>query len=215
MFGSELRTYGLSAVVSVLRGTGIAWASITSWTAPVEGPWPRQRFLRRSRMHSILHPQILMPRERVQFSMFSGFQIISRPTNAPTQPLQKCALRITHAENTSRVDSGHAELAAPQSPPLTRPGRTLGDARKDLAGATFQLGATPDPEASIAEMRRFREEVLSRLWPHRALCVGTGRARLSRRPVARFCPIGSIPRLTPWQWSWHRAMLQRAAPAVP
>jgi len=142
-------------------------------------------------------------------------RFISRPTNAPTQPLQKCALRITHAENTSRVDSWHAELAAPQSPPLTRPGRTLGDARKDLAGATFQLGATPDPEASIAEMRRFKEEVLSRLWPHRALCVGTGRAQLSRRPVARFCPIGSIPRLTPWQWSWHRAMLQRAAPAVP
>ena len=92
MFGSELRTYGLSAVVSVLRGTGIAWASITSWTAPVEGPWPRQRLLRRSRMHSILHPQILMPRERVQFSMFSGFQIHLTPNKRPyTTPAKMCA----------------------------------------------------------------------------------------------------------------------------
>lgn len=143
--------------------------------------------------------------------------VLRRPDSSHAQkaPPAKCALRVTHAENTSRVDSWHAELAAPQSPPLTRRGRTLGDARKDLAGATFQLGATPDPEASIVEMRRFTREVLSRLWRHRASCVGTGRAKLSRRPVARFCPIGSIPRLTPWQWSWHRAMLERAAPAVP
>ena len=178
MFGSELRTYDLSAVVSVLLGTGIG----LGWYYFVDS---------------------------------AGGRAVAAAHKRPyTTPAKMCA-KDHHAENTSRVDSWHAELAAPQSPPLTRPGRTLGDARKDLAGATFQLGATPDPEASIAEMRRFKEEVLSRLWPHRALCVGTGRAKLSRRPVARFCPIGSIPRLTPWQWSWHRAMLERAAPAVP
>src|SRR6516164_8240143 len=31
--------------------------------------------------------------------------------------------------------------------------------------------AIPDPEASIAEMRRLKKEVLSRLWPYRAVCV--------------------------------------------
>ena len=81
-------------------------------------------------------------------------------------------------------------------------------------GATFQLSAIPDPEASIAEMRRLKKEVLSRLWPYRALCVGACIAKLSRRPVARFCPIGSTPRRAPGQWSRHRAMSPPAAPAV-
>ena len=81
-------------------------------------------------------------------------------------------------------------------------------------GARFQLSAIPDPEASIAEMRRLKKEVLSRLWPYRALCVGACIAKLSRRPVARFCPIGSTPRRAPGQWSRHRAMSPPAAPAV-
>jgi len=92
MYGSELRTYSLSAVVSVLFGAGIGlgWhyfvdSARATVLASVQLPPP-------SRMRPILHSRTLLPRERVQL----------HTTRA------KGALRVTHAENTSRVDSCHA-----------------------------------------------------------------------------------------------------------
>jgi hypothetical protein len=72
---------------------------------------------------------------------------------------------------------------------------------------------TPEEQARIIELQdllieRFEKEVLSRLWPYRALCVGACIAKVSRRPVARFCPIGSTPRRAPGQWFGAQCVLE-------
>jgi hypothetical protein len=108
MYGSELRTYSLSAVVSVLFGAGIGlgWhyfvdSAGATVLASVQLPPP-------SRMRPILHSRTLLPRERVQLSVSPGYQIYLTPNNQPHTTRAKGALRVTHAENTSRVDSCHA-----------------------------------------------------------------------------------------------------------
>ena len=67
--------------------------------------------------------------------MFPGFQIHLTPNKRPDTTRAKCALRVTHAENTSRVDSWHAGAgcAAIASADPAR-GCTLGDAQKDPGG---------------------------------------------------------------------------------
>jgi hypothetical protein len=90
MFGSQLRTYGRNAVVSVILGAGIGFGrhyfvdSVGARIAGLGGNSPR------STMHPILHHRTLLSRERVQFWISSGFQTHPTPDDQPDATHAKC-----------------------------------------------------------------------------------------------------------------------------
>jgi len=108
MYASELRAYALGAVVCVLLGgaTGFGWhyfvdtagatvvASAATPSARQDAPNPPS-------------PNPPAPQAGPALSMSLSLRIYPTPDNQADTICAKCALRITHAENTRRADRRH------------------------------------------------------------------------------------------------------------
>ena len=94
MYGSELRTCGLGAVVAVLLGTGVGvgwhyFADSASGRAMAAAPTPLAQ-------QDTLNSPLVCPPPR------EGLPVLSDPNNQPDTTHARDAQRVTHAAHTSR-----------------------------------------------------------------------------------------------------------------
>jgi hypothetical protein len=102
MYGAELRTYGLSAVVAVLLGTGIGFG--WHYFADSAGATVVASAVAPSAQRDAPSPQSCPPGPReVAVPDVPRLPVLSRPNNQPETTHAKRALRVTHAGHTSRA----------------------------------------------------------------------------------------------------------------
>jgi hypothetical protein len=120
MYGAELRTYGLSAVVAVLLGAGIGFGWY--YFADSAGATAMASAVAPSPQHDAPGPPLSCPPgpREVAVPDVPRLPVLSRPNNQPQTTHAKGAPRVTHAGHTSRTQ---------QVPP---PGRPDGGERNAL-----------------------------------------------------------------------------------
>jgi hypothetical protein len=103
MYGTELRTYGLIAVVAVLLGAGIGFG--WHYFADSAGATAVASTLAPSAQRDAPSPPLSCPpgaREGLVPDI-PRLPVLSRPNNQPDTANARGALRVTHAAHTSRT----------------------------------------------------------------------------------------------------------------